>query len=651
MIAVPGRRTLEVLVVVITASIFALAVLPAEHTPPAGSPGLAEAALPLDDAYIFLRFAQQIARGHGLEWSDGVGSSGATSLALLPLLLPGQLAADLTTQVLWSRAVGWVTLILFGLAALRLLRALDLPDPVPLLGAAAIVLSGPTGWGALGGMESALNAAAIFLACALWTEVARPDGESDVRRLAWTALVTGLLPLARPENLLLAGVGCLAVTLLGTFRGHRWLATLTLAPGAGLALLNVLLTGNPKPAGALAKSITEFAYLDLSTMRALYDLNLGGKLLPAYLGQRGALLWPPVGWIALGMAVALPLLLLRRRERFRSLAMVGIAWWVLLLAAPLSAMVEWQNMRHHHAGLALAWVLALTGAALAFEGLRRRLDLPGRSRWALVLIPALLLAALPGWRAEYRLQVEDLLLRHGPAAEWLAANAAGRELLLNDAGYLAVRHDGPMIDAIGLGTPVLARPYRHGPGATVEALVRLGRPPAIAAVNLDVFHLELILGEVVGPAPHRETDTTVAAVRTDLLEQTVLVGPGLDFADLESEDRHALDWAPPPHALEPSRLVLVDEGSGPTAHGCRPLRDRLTLAAPPGFNRGSLLVVAPEDGSVELSVGDATTDRRARSIVPAGGWRRLEFPVSGRVSIQRESAAFPCLESIVFSAS
>ena len=82
-------------------------------------------------------------------------------MAYLGLLIPGQIGADLTDWVRWSRFVGWATLLLLGLASTRLLRSLKLREPLPILGGMTVLLSGPVGWGALAGMESALNAAAI----------------------------------------------------------------------------------------------------------------------------------------------------------------------------------------------------------------------------------------------------------------------------------------------------------------------------------------------------------------------------------------------------------------------------------------------------------------------------------------------------------
>ena len=647
---VSRRRLLEALSIVVASSIFALAVVPAGPSAAAGVTAAEASALPLDDAYIFIRFAQQLARGRGLEWTDGQGSSGATSLAYLPLLLPGQMASGLSAWELWSRWVGWGTLIVLGLAAVRLFRALRLTEPLPLIGGLTLVFSGPIGWGAVAGMESALNAAAVLWACALWVELVNDSGEPTRSRLAIAALLTGLLPLFRPENALLSGVGFLAVLVLPAFRSSRWLAVLALAPGALLALLNIGLTGNAKPAGALAKSITEFAFLDPATARALYGFNLSQKVLPAYTGQGAEVLWPPVGWITLLVAAIVPVLVVLRRQRARLLLAPALAWWVLFLAAPLSAMADWQYMRHHHAGLALAWVLAFAALGKGLDGAGEGFGRARSLRAAGLVVPALLLLALPVWRTGYAGGVADLLRRHGPAGDWLAAQQPKPVVLLNDAGYLGIRHDGPMIDIIGLGTPSLARPYRHGPGASVESLARLGVLPTMAAVNSDVFHLEALLGEASPPLPGEPTDTRLAPVRGDLLAGTALVGEGVDFAYLPSEEATDLHWDPTPHALEPSRLVTVETAGERSLQGCRPLRERVEWSIPTGVSRGSLVVVESGNGAAELVVRNGQGDELGRVIVPAGGSRTIELRLGAvdRVGLERVSPGLPCLESMTY---
>ena len=124
-----------------------------------------------------VRFAHQLARGNGLEWTDGQPSSGATSLAYLVLLLPAQWWGDgVSDWGRWSQWIGLLTLWSLGLAALTLFRSLRLESPWPLLGAATVVLSGPVGWGALAGMESAWNAAALMLACSFGVRLFVPRG-------------------------------------------------------------------------------------------------------------------------------------------------------------------------------------------------------------------------------------------------------------------------------------------------------------------------------------------------------------------------------------------------------------------------------------------------------------------------------------------
>src|ERR1700728_2401841 len=63
--------------------------------------------LPLDDAYIFVRYAQQAARGLPWQWNRGELSTGASS-ALFPwLLVPVHWwSRDLAAWSRWSRLVG-----------------------------------------------------------------------------------------------------------------------------------------------------------------------------------------------------------------------------------------------------------------------------------------------------------------------------------------------------------------------------------------------------------------------------------------------------------------------------------------------------------------------------------------------------------------
>jgi len=636
-------QIVEALLILVAAAVFAsLTLPPGALFGGAGDGGDIQAnVLPLDDAYIFVRFAQQVGRGQGLEWTDGQLSSGATSLAYLALLMPGQWLGDEVSEWgRWSQWLGLLTLWSLGLAALALLRAIGLPSPWPLLGAMTVVVSGPVGWGALAGMESAWNAAAILLACAyaikLFSSEESPQGD---RALVLFALSAAVLPLFRPENSILAALACAAILVLRTGRG-RWIwAAVVLTPGALMMLLNWGMTGEARPAGAIVKAITEYPFLDLGALWNIYALNLGTNLLPAYMGKLGPVLPAPVGWIVMGAALASPMAALKRLRAgssLRPLVVPLVVWWVLFLLAPLSSMIQWQHMRHHHAALALAWVVVVALGALGFEWLARRVSWP---------------LSVPAWGEAYAKGQADILRRHGPAAEWLEAQEEKQTLLVNDAGYLQVFHDGPAIDIMGLGTPSLGRPYRHGPGASVEALARQPKLPTIAAVNRDVFHLEDLLGRPILPMPEVHADTVLTEVRVELLAGTPLEGPGVDFGYLDDEHRHRVSWTLEPAPLEPSAVVMsVDDGARRSLQGCRPVPDRIEWRTPEGVTRSRILVFGPPNQGVELAIRGFGDLVLARTLVAAGGSRVIEFETSDSkiVGLERTSGGVPCVESVAF---
>src|SRR5829696_10150092 len=96
---------------------------------------------PLDDSWIHLQFARNLARGFGLSYNPGELVTGSTAplwTALLALLFP--LPGDVT---LWAKLLG-VALYLAGIdATWRLARELDLG---PGLSALAAALTLATSW-------------------------------------------------------------------------------------------------------------------------------------------------------------------------------------------------------------------------------------------------------------------------------------------------------------------------------------------------------------------------------------------------------------------------------------------------------------------------------------------------------------------------
>src|ERR1700680_4119000 len=190
------RRGVEAALLLAAAVMFGgVCSLPLELAARAGVAGAPPGwLLPLDDAYIFVRYAQQAARGRPWQWNTGEPSTGASSV-LWPWLLvpPHWVSGELGVWSRWSRWLGVASIWALGLAAARALRAARVAGAWPLAGGLCLVWSGPIGFGATAGMESAANAALLVLACSLWMESLRgcergEDGAAAAEcREVWSA--------------------------------------------------------------------------------------------------------------------------------------------------------------------------------------------------------------------------------------------------------------------------------------------------------------------------------------------------------------------------------------------------------------------------------------------------------------------------------
>ncbi|MDX1632699.1 MAG: hypothetical protein R3234_12590, partial [Thermoanaerobaculia bacterium] len=419
--------------------------------------------LPLDDAYIFLRYALQAARGEPLQWTSGLFSTGASSFLYPWLEVPAfWISMKISFASRWAFWLGAVALWAAGTGALRLLRSVGAPDPWPLAGGLTLVWFGPMAFASLGGMESGLNGAALLWALAFWVEGSGPRSSPRIRWLA--LLLVAFLPWIRPENGILTGMAAGAL-LLGVGPGlPRVSALLVFLPGAVLAGTNWLLTGHLSPAGALAKSRLTAPFVGPELQASLFLHDLWERVLPVYAGSPRFVLPPPVGWLAVaGALLAFASLTPWRPDgtsiRWRRVVPVATAWSVLVVLAPFSSLVHWHYWRHHHGGLALGWVLALGALAALFESVDR--DRLPRLRWLALVVPLALALSLPGWASRFARGVEVLHRRDGKGAGLLEELPGDRVLLLDDAGLLSLAYDGPMIDVVGLGTPGLALPFRH----------------------------------------------------------------------------------------------------------------------------------------------------------------------------------------------
>ena len=632
--------------------------------------------LPVDDPYIFIRHAQQIARGRPYQWTDGEVSTGASSLVYPWLLLPGQwLFDDVWGWSRWSTWVGTLCLWLAAWAAAYTVRQIGLPPPWPLAVGLTLIFSGPIAWVSIGGMDSALGCAALLGACGLWI---RTTSDPTRKVGAWALMVwIALLPWVRPDFALATGLAAVAVTLGRGPAVARFWGPLLLVPGICWAIANWWLTGSASPAGVLAKSALSSPFVSFTAAVEIVGALVGRHLLGVYAGTQPRILPPPAGVLAVLTALAVLMVALGRRpigfpvsglssQRLRASVPVASAWFCALVSTSLSGYMSWQYFRHHHPGLVCVWVMAAVGAHTATKELsdrlfRNRSISPPALRWAQALVltlPFALLGRAPDWAYDYFQSAVQFYQDNGMVAEWLNRNRNEEVLLVHDAGLLALAHDGPVVDLMGLGTTKFALPYRDGSGAVVEQLARHTPPPRFAAGKGRLLRIDGLLGPPYYEAPSRrywKGGMLIAPLRLERLENTVLTGRGVDFGDVESEQRHALRWDPPPRPLQASFALAYFGADGRVQmQGCRPLHTRLSVRIPDGVRQATLRWTAQPGHSGRLSLRTGLDGQEVESAMEKGEprWFEIRGQVaagSARVFIENAGDGEPCLESLAFS--
>lgn len=172
-----------------------------------------------DDAFIVLRYAQNLAQHGAPVYNPGERVEGYTSLSWLLLTTLGAVAAlPLPRFVQCLGALSGVGLLAASYALFtRLQPGRVLTGGVVLL---ALAVSAPVAAWTLGGLETPLFAALVTASLCLALDVRR---EPSARRGAVLGLILGLSAITRPEGMLVAGVvlPLLTVPLFGSAPGRR----------------------------------------------------------------------------------------------------------------------------------------------------------------------------------------------------------------------------------------------------------------------------------------------------------------------------------------------------------------------------------------------------------------------------------------------
>ena len=468
---------------VLLAAALPLALLLLRERTIAGSAGF-----PLDDSWIHLHFARNLAEGAGFAYNPGVPVAGSTAPLWTLLLAAGARVAG--ASLVMVKTLGVAGALAAALVLRRAALAWGASPPAALVAAVGLAWSGPFAWGALSGMEVTL--AALLVAAALLA-LARDQ-------LVLTAVAGGLATLARPEAVVL--LPFLALARRPTPRRLALFAAIVVAALLPFVAFCWVTTGTPLPSTAAAK----------------VEGGLLGRLIGLREPVRVTWLERPLAfgldwltWLTRThplLPLALPAIVLVWRRRGRALGMVGL----VLLAHPLAMAVlapyrgpGFQEGRYSIHLLPVAflilgvafgpWRRAVASSLKEMGGHEMAPDPPpapnvapaaniaparnsapirGGARAASlvrVVYLAVAIVTLAPAADRYAWGVQNINAMQVHLGRWVDAHLPrSATLAVNDIGAIAYFSRRPVIDLMGLVTPEI-RPYRRAGEAGVLRFV------------------------------------------------------------------------------------------------------------------------------------------------------------------------------------
>lgn len=409
---------------------------------------------PLDDSWIHLQFARNLAHGAGLSYNPGAFVTGSTAplwTALLAVLflLPGSV-------LVWTKLLG-VLLYLAGIdATWRLSRELGLGEGLSALASGLTLATSWLVWSALSGMEIPL-----FILLSLWGMILHLRERADPGRPPLSLAVLAVAVLARPEGVLLLLLAFLD-RLLVFGEGSR-------------PSIRALLTGAGLAACALAGSFLFYGWAGGSVLPTTYAAKGGGEvrhLLPDfhYLSNVLGLFFRPQPWatlLAAGGAATLAGRLGTPRDRglLPALWLFGMPLAYSLLTPGPTKMLG--NFGRYYFPL---FPVLIVLAVLALEPLTRlalvrplRIAL-GALGAAVLLAPTL--AVLIQGEGFYVLNVANVQESDVAIAGWLATHVPPDAVLaVNDIGAIKYLLPNRIVDLASIATPEIGREVSHAVAA------------------------------------------------------------------------------------------------------------------------------------------------------------------------------------------
>jgi hypothetical protein len=473
---------------------------------------------PLDDAWIHVRFAQNLAEHGSFAFNPGEPTAGATSPLWVVLLAAGSLISGHFFAT--ALALGILSYLALGLAVWLIGRRVLANEAAGLLAAAIVLVNVRMVWAALSGMEICLAAllavvAAACLAGREWHRLATCSGTPDASeemagrewhrlatcpgtpaesaepgqvtnlyhsrfgKLIWiTPIIFGLASLARPEAHLLFGLAVFLTVARSCDRNTPVRELLRLIPYRMIGLY--LLVVGPWHLFAWLSSGSVLPNTFWANFRGLATRIYP----PGYYSWYGRNLFvgdhPWIYWFVIPGVIATLLWTLRQARTGRppaGIAPFGLifaqlaALWVITYPPASRTLIP--MTRHHgrymlpmtpfHAILAVIglWAIMRLILWLAARDMKPKRSERIQTVAGFVLAAAVILSALPGlrfWAGAYGDNVYSINHQHVATARWLRDNVPANALIAaHDVGALGAVSRRRILDLFGLVTPGMLR--------------------------------------------------------------------------------------------------------------------------------------------------------------------------------------------------
>lgn len=424
---------------------------------------------PLDDSWIHVRFAQNLAAGRGFSFNPGEPTGTTTGVLWTLLLAAGYRLSH--HRLFTPIAINWALCLLLCAAVYALTLEMVHRPWVGLAAAATAAVTVPLPWWALSGMEPPLYGALALLGIVLHLCLRRVHG---VRSLLPTAAFA-LAGLARPECFLLFPLALLdrlaAAGLADRSAGwaRRWAVDAAIqipvfaAIAAPVFIYNVRVTGYPLPTSFYSK----LQWMSVSGAAATQRTS---ALLYVLAAAPAKELWDVLKVWTANNALLLPgfaaglLWLVREAVASRGRRGSLLIPAVLVVQPAVWALVAgyrppgFQSQRYLANLNPLYLVLGVVGGWWVTERLAvlRRPAVRGALA-AAVLVLSLL--RQPAGALTYATNVKNITEMQVATAQWLRDHTApGSLLAVNDVGAIGVISDRRVLDLQGLVTPeILSR--------------------------------------------------------------------------------------------------------------------------------------------------------------------------------------------------